>query len=1296
MATLSLMLLGGFQARSEAGATITISAKKAKALLAYLALHPGQFVSRDKLAALLWEEHSETQARGSLRSTLTSLRKVLPAADLLTIEDDRLAVAPAGIDVDVLEFERLTAIATPPALERAIDLYQGELLEGFNPRAPAFEDWLMGERSRLQEQALAAMTALLDHYLAVQANERAIQLAIRLLNLDPLREAAHRTLMMLYARQRHYSAAFKQYRACQAILRRELGVAPEPATERLYRDLVQQRHKPASDVPQGKSERQQSPAVRETTVTPPASAVVEPPVATAPTDAELRQVTVLVAQLAEAADAASGFEPVDRYELISHYEELVTREIEHYGGLITDRHAASLTAVFGLPMALGNDTERAVRAASDIQRQMANDAGAWRIRIGIASGRVLVGSSGDIDFRTNTITSDVFDAARQLAARADAGNTLLSDAVYASVARQVLAKPWGDPGVPAATGGPVWRLQTWRECPLQEQPALVGRRQELRQLTAALDACIETERGQTFLIRGEAGIGKTRLVEEFTAIAAARGFSIHKALVFNFGTATGQEAIHTLVRSLLNLPPDCSSGQAQALIEQVLGDALVEPEQQAFLNDLLDIPQPLALSTVFAAMDSATRHRGTQALVVWLVEALSQHQPLLLIIEDIHWADTDTLSFLACIAATAGDCPTLLVLTSRVEGEPLNPEWRGAMQGAPLATLDLGPLREHEALALAQALGSPDNRLARHCVDRARGNPLFLEQLLRAGGGDGIPDSVQGIVWARLDRLMPNDRQAIQAASVIGQCFALPVLRHLIDDPHYTCARLIEQHLVRPAAEQYLFVHALIMESIYESILPDKRRAWHRRAAAWFCERDSILYAEHLERAGNPAAPLAYLKAARAQAQAHHQERALALIQRGLLLVHEPETEFELTCLHGDLLHRTGRVKAAIDEFEHALSLVGDHHRRCRALLGLATGLSVEDRYQEALATLDQAEHLAQQPGCAAELAEIHYQRGNLLFPLGHIERCLEEHELARRYAQQAASPRLEACALSGLGDAWYQRGRMRTAYTYFDRCIVLCREHGFARIEVANLPMRGAVRFFLNDLSGCLENNSTVVERAIKIGYQRAELLARVGLAEGLLEIGDWQGVLEQAEKGLMLARRLGARRFEAESLSDSGEALARLGQRTKAEQQLEAAFTISRESGLTYNGSWILGALALVTDDAEKREWALAEGERILHQDCVSHNYLFFYQRAMEACLHIKDWERVPYYAAALEEYTHPEPLPWSAFYIARGRVLAAHGQGRRSSELLAELQHLCETAEGVGLKAALPALKRAIAEW
>ncbi len=228
MARLQVRLLGGFEARLDAGPELALKGRKTQALLAALALAPGVARSRDYLTGLLWSDRAEEQARGSLRQALAELRRALDGAEPSPLDAGRESVTldAGAVDSDVATFERLIAEGGPEALAGAAELYRGELLEGFGAADPAFEDWLAVERSRLAELALGALGALLDHLTGAGETERAVAVARRLLALDTLREPVHRALMRLYAGQGDRTLALKQYQACREVLAHELDVAP--------------------------------------------------------------------------------------------------------------------------------------------------------------------------------------------------------------------------------------------------------------------------------------------------------------------------------------------------------------------------------------------------------------------------------------------------------------------------------------------------------------------------------------------------------------------------------------------------------------------------------------------------------------------------------------------------------------------------------------------------------------------------------------------------------------------------------------------------------------------------------------------------------------------------------------------------------------------------------------------------------------------------------------------------------------------------------------------------------------
>src|SRR6266540_3545945 len=249
MPRLNLALLGGFQGRLGASAPLTLPTRKSQALLAFLALPPGRLHPREKLASLLWGGMREPQARGGLRQSLFTLRRLVGMdPSVLLIDGQSVALNPTAVDVDVVEFERQVAEGTPAALERAAALYRGELLEGLALQEAPFEEWLLAERDRLRELALEALAKLLRHQRTTGATEAALQTALRLLALDALQEPVHRAVMRLYVELGRRASALRQYQICVGVLQRELGIEPETTTRQLYQEILRQRPLQAANV----------------------------------------------------------------------------------------------------------------------------------------------------------------------------------------------------------------------------------------------------------------------------------------------------------------------------------------------------------------------------------------------------------------------------------------------------------------------------------------------------------------------------------------------------------------------------------------------------------------------------------------------------------------------------------------------------------------------------------------------------------------------------------------------------------------------------------------------------------------------------------------------------------------------------------------------------------------------------------------------------------------------------------------------------------------------------------------
>jgi tetratricopeptide (TPR) repeat protein len=843
-----------------------------------------------------------------------------------------------------------------------------------------------------------------------------------------------------------------------------------------------------------------------------------------------------------------------------------------------------------------------------------------------------------------------------------------------------------------------WRVLGWASAEHgRVRLPLVGRAAELRQFESVCRGCSESQTGQLVYLRGEAGIGKTRLVEEFEALALASGFELHKAMALDFGLGRARDAVGQLAASLLDAAASATDDERLSVLEEAIRRKWLQRDELVYAQDLLGVALDQQLRATYDAMDSEARSRGRQVLLGALLTRRSAQRPLLLVVEDIHWAEASVLNALAHAAAITVSTPVVMVLTSRREGDPISPAWRAqAGPAAAMLTIDLAALRLADALKLADGMGFKSDPVAAECVARAEGNPLFLEQLLRgaqSGQTSVVPDSIQSIVLARLDRLPPRERRAAQAASVLGQRFSLPLLRHLLASPQYECTVLVEENLVRPLGEEYLFYHALIWDCIYLSLLRDQKREWHGMAAQWYADKDPALAAEHLDRAQDPGAAQAYLQAARAEKQSYRTDRALALLDRGLDIVQAPQERFELLAERGTQATELGRAAMAIQDFRAALELADQDSDRARAWIGLAAAMRISDQYDEALAALERAQELTSS-GDDTALAQIHHLRGNLYFPHGRIEECMREHRLAVEYARRAGSPEWETRTLGGLADALMASGRFASGYRSFEECVQLAQHHGLSKVEAAYLGMQGNTYLYLmRPLQPGIDMCLRAAELARKLGHPRAEIVARHGAIQGYLELDDMVNAMAEAQLSLELARAIRSPRFEGESISFVAWCLGRQGDRTGASKLFEEGLELMRGS-MGYCGPLILGALAQYADDEADRERFLQEGERLLALGSIAFNAFYFNRSAIELMLDAHQYERALRYTNSMEEAFAAESIPLVQFFADRARALVAFGSGSRDVGIALELERLRNDALRAGVHAALERIDRALA--
>jgi class 3 adenylate cyclase/tetratricopeptide (TPR) repeat protein len=1005
-------------------------------------------------------------------------------------------------------------------------------------------------------------------------------------------------------------------------------------------------------------------------------------------EGDRRPVTVLFCDLVGYTHLSSVLDPEDVHAVLERFFALVDAIVERFGGTIDKHIGDAVMALFGAPLARGNDTERAVRAALEIQAsvpQLASSVpSALAVHIGIATGEVIASSVGSQHHRDYTVTGEAANIAARLLEKAISGETLVSDAVYKATSHVLSYESLG-PLALKGVGHPVdaWRL-TGARSSAPEANALVGRRSEIGQFRALLEACVNGVSGTALLIRGEAGIGKTRLLDELQSIAAGSGMSCTSGFVLDFGTERGHGAVRTVIAGLLGLGSEATLDAAERAINTVVREGWLEVDDALYLRDLLEMSQPEIRRKQYEAMDASARAHGKERVIAALAKASADNRPLLIAIEDVHWADPETLSFLAAITRATATSRTVLVMTTRVDGDPFDAQWRSTAGGGALITVDLSPLSPADARSIARRIIDV-GAFADQCVERAGGNPLFLEQLLRGAGDltDGrLPASVQSVVLARTDLLFAQDRRAIQAASVLGQRFSLAHLRALLREPQYNCDTLVRNVLVRPTREGLQFAHALVRDGVYGSLTNARKRELHGAAAAIFID-DPVLRAEHLDRAGDPEAACAYLEAAKVQANLFRHDQAIVLASRGQLLATKANDTFELAMLVGTLQLDAGRGTEALEAYVQALAVAGQDADRCHALLGCASSNRLIARADDAFSSLAEAEPLASALSDDRALAEIHYLRGNLHFARGQLIECRSEHELALGAARRVGAPEWQARALSGLADAQYMDCRMTTALSHFADCVNLCETYDLTRIAVPNRVMMGHCRIYTCEFDLGLNDMRVGRDAAIGIGNRHAEMFATQSMGLCLTAAGRYDDADRYQNQALEQARTIKARRYEAVILGHCAEVALSKGQRAEAMMLARKGREISDETGPGFAGPILFGLLALVEDKLEDQEAALAAGETLLGKGAVGHNHFWFRRYAIERALLFEEWEEVIKQADALLDRVSDEPLVYARVVAERGRCLARRGLRQATEIDEGNLRRLAATAEKAGLR-------------
>ena len=1030
------------------------------------------------------------------------------------------------------------------------------------------------------------------------------------------------------------------------------------------------------------------------------------PAVTPPREGERRQAAVMFADISGYTALCARSDAEQIQAMLGRFFSAMDRVVASYGGHVIDQIGDAVMAVFGAPVAHGNDAERAVRCALDMHSAASKlldcEGRPLCLHIGLASGEVVAAMIGTGATAKYSVTGDTVNLAARIDALASDGETLISDALHTAVvatidAQALAPRPIKGFALPMVT----WKVRGTREARVAQLP-LVGRQAELEQVSGSLHAVRQSGNGLTVFVRGDAGIGKSRFVAEFRDRAAQSGFAVPLGRVLDFGVGKGEDAIPTVLKTVLNLPALADDATRALAVQQAREQGAIEGDEELFVNEWLGLVQPLELRPIFDAMDNASRVRRAGETLTAILRRAALRQPMLITVEDIHWAADDLLAHLSAITLAAERAPLILVLTSRIEGDPLDRVGRATLQACPLLTIDLAPLRAQDAQLMAGALVQESSEFTAECIARAEGNPLFLEQLLkaqRATHAASVPPTIQSLVLERVDRLASHDRSAIQAASVLGKRFTVENLQGIVSGSAISCEGLVAADLIRPDGYGFLFAHALIQDAVYASILKTKRRELHRKAASWFGDAEPLLQAEHLDRADDPAAVQAYLRAAASEMKHFRYGSTRQLAERGTTLaaitpVAGDPTGCELALLRAEALRELGSSAESINGYRSAVELAQTDLQRCHAWIGVAAGNRITSAFDEAMQALNQAQAIAERLDLATECSKIHHMRGNLLFSQGKVLECNAQHQLALEHAVRSSDAECEAQALSGLGDAHYAMGKMQSALAYFQRCVALCAGRAWVRIEGPGRCMTGHCLWYMNRLDEAVEEALRACAEAKKLGGLPAQIFARISLSQFLTELGRVPEAQRASIEGLALARATGSRRYESLSLLWLADQCLQQGRRDEARQHLEIALGLARETGMGFIGAALYGRLARTAIEPDARALAIGNGEALLQNQSLSHCHLWFYRDAIEACVSAAEWDVGSRLTDALELYVKPEPLPWAALIADRFRALRDHALDHKHETAAQRLVQLKTQVSSAGLGWALAAIDQTLA--
>ena len=935
-------ILGPFQLE-EGGRRIPVGGVRQRAVLVSLVLHANEVVPSEQLLMDIWGEDSPRSAANSLQAAISRLRRTLPAGRLITRAPGyALRIFPEELDVSQFEQlvsegrEALTAGAADQAartLRQALSLWQGPALADFR-----YEPFAQTDIVRFEELHLTCLEERIEADLAVGSAGVLVAELRRLVSEHPVRERLRGQLMLALYRDGRQTEALDVYREFRDVLRDELGLDPSPQLRELETAIL-----------------------RHDSVGSPASTTGGP--------LARRPVTVVCVLLRVASGSDTALDP-EAYEVVSEQSVAgLTAVLERYGGKLAISANERLIGMFGAASVHEDDALRAVRASLEARDVLSAGSAemlrrygvSLECRFGVATGEALVG--GSVPLRS---AGSVGVHAVTLAEAAEPGQILIGQQTQELAAAAIDTETVG-PGRFVLRSAEA----AARPLPVRLDVPLVGRDEEVRQLEAACAAASQQQVTTLVTVLGEAGIGKTRLVYE---IARRLG---HEANVLTGRCLPYGEGI--------------TFWPLREVIQQASGGHDSPQEIKALLHGQPDAGEVAARLSL--ALGPGDQGRLDAAEIFWaahrLLETLAQSRPLLVVFEDLHWAESTFLDLVESLAVQPAQAPVVLVCAARPELLEQRPAWAARAQKT--FSLELTPLADGSAAALLDSL-TGDERLPlstrAKLLETAGGNPLYLEQLAvslseqpRSETRPALPPTIQALLGARLQRLGPGATSVLARAAIIGKDFGAQAISELLPpEARSPLSRnlqtLVAKGLVehepsgKSRGEEYSFHHILIQEAAYRAIPKSLRAELHQRFADWleyvFWDPDtkrseilgyhleqSVRYLGELHPGEAQSSPLARRAASNLEAAGRAADdrgdaiAAMNLLRRAAaLLPHDDPALARLYTSLGTALTEAGQLEEAMAALHDAQRIAagnGDDGQRAHALAqALISGLNLD------------------------------------------------------------------------------------------------------------------------------------------------------------------------------------------------------------------------------------------------------------------------------------------------------------------------------------------------------------------